>query len=90
MLAWLGCFFTHLSYSLRTARLDSSFFIAILGTRGTCRVVGPPYLSRPEHDGAGFEESTLSRARHTCADWSRRFQIGSHAARAIAPSCVKA
>jgi hypothetical protein len=27
MLAWLGCFFTHLSYSLRTARLDSSLFM---------------------------------------------------------------
>ena len=27
MLASLGCFFTHLSYSLRTARLDSSFFM---------------------------------------------------------------
>ena len=27
MLALLGCFFAHLSYSLRTARLASSFFM---------------------------------------------------------------
>jgi hypothetical protein len=27
MLALLGCFFAHLSYSLRTARLDSSLFM---------------------------------------------------------------
>jgi hypothetical protein len=31
MLASLGCFFAHLSYSLRTARLTSSFFM--LGRR---------------------------------------------------------
>ena len=30
ILASLGCFFAHLSYSLRTARLASSFFIAAL------------------------------------------------------------
>jgi hypothetical protein len=27
MLAWLGCFFAQLSYSLRTARLASSLFM---------------------------------------------------------------
>jgi len=27
MLAWLGCFFTHLSYSLTTARIASSLFM---------------------------------------------------------------
>jgi hypothetical protein len=29
MLALLGCFFAHLSYSLRTARLASSFFMLV-------------------------------------------------------------
>src|SRR5262249_18627391 len=32
MLAWLGCFFAQPSYALRTARLASSFLIAIRGT----------------------------------------------------------
>ena len=36
MLASSGCVFTHLSYSLRTARLASSFFIAILGRHTMC------------------------------------------------------
>jgi hypothetical protein len=32
MLALLGCFFAHLSYSLRTARLASSFFMLAMPT----------------------------------------------------------
>ena len=32
MLALLGCFFAHLSYSLRTARLASSFFMLDIWT----------------------------------------------------------
>src|SRR5262249_59332340 len=35
MLAWLGCFFAQLSYSLRTARLDSSLFMLATQTLPT-------------------------------------------------------
>jgi hypothetical protein len=39
MLAWLGCFFTHLSYSLRTARLDPSLFMRATQTLAVHRRV---------------------------------------------------
>jgi len=29
MLAWLGCFFAHLSYSLSTVRFAASFFMLV-------------------------------------------------------------
>src|SRR5262249_20867012 len=37
MLAWLGCFFAQPSYAPRTARLASSFLIAILGRQNNIR-----------------------------------------------------
>ena len=43
MLALLGCFFAHLSYSLRTARLASSFFMLDIWTSFAQMSVKQPY-----------------------------------------------